>query len=149
MKKEKGFTLVELVISIALLSVVMVFLLNFLELISNEDDGVEKETLVQLDKMTVSKTINEDLHSDSISTLTCTSNVCTITTVGGKTKKLALNDNLLLYEDITSEKTIVILKRKLSVDYKISSEEKTYIRLITLTDETNADNNITFISKKS
>lgn len=146
---KKGFTLVELVISIALLSVVMVFLLNFLELISNEDDGVEKETLVQLDKMTVSKTINEDLHSDSISTLTCTSNVCTITTVGGKTKKLALNDNLLLYEDITSEKTIVILKRKLSVDYKISSEEKTYIRLITLTDETNADNNITFISKKS
>lgn len=146
---KKGFTLVELVISIALLSVVMVFLLNFLELISNEDDGVEKETLVQLDKMTVSKTINEDLHSDSISTLTCTSNVCTITTVGGKTKKLALNDNLLLYEDITSEKTIVILKRKLSVDYKISSEEKTYIRLITLTDETNADNTITFISKKS
>ncbi len=146
---KKGFTLVELVISIALLSVVMVFLLNFLELISNEDDGVEKETLVQLDKMTVSKTINEDLHSDSISTLTCTSNACTITTVGGKTKKLSLNDNLLLYEDITSEKTIVILKRKLSVDYKISSEEKTYIRLITLTDETNADNNITFISKKS
>lgn len=146
---KKGFTLVELVISIALLSVVMVFLLNFLELISNEDDGVEKETLVQLDKMTVSKTINEDLHSDSISTLTCTSNACTITTVGGKTKKLSLNDNLLLYEDITSEKTIVILKRKLSVDYKISSEEKTYIRLITLTDETNADNTITFISKKS
>lgn len=146
---KKGFTLVELVISIALLSVVMVFLLNFLELISNEDDGVEKETLVQLDKMTVSKTINEDLHSDSISTLTCTSNACTITTVGGKTKKLSLNDNLLLYEDITSEKTKVILKRKLSVDYKISSEEKTYIRLITLTDETNSDNNITFISKKS
>lgn len=146
---KKGFTLVELVISIALLSVVMVFLLNFLELISNEDDGVEKETLVQLDKMTVSKTINEDLHSDSISTLTCTSNTCTITTVGGKTKKLSLNDNLLLYEDITSEKTKVILKRKLSVDYKISSEEKNYIRLITLTDETNADNNITFISKKS
>lgn len=146
---KKGFTLVELVISIALLSVVMVFLLNFLELISNEDDGVEKETLVQLDKMTVSKTINEDLHSDSISTLTCTSNACTITTVGGKTKKLSLNDNLLLYEDITSEKTKVILKRKLSVDYKISSEEKTYIRLITLTDETNSDNNITLISKKS
>ncbi len=146
---KKGFTLVELVISIALLSVVMVFLLNFLELISNEDDGVEKETLVQLDKMTVSKTINEDLHSDSISTLTCTSNACTITTVGGKTKKLSLNDNLLLYEDITSEKTKVVLKRKLSVDYKISSEEKTYIRLITLTDETNADNNITLISKKS
>lgn len=146
---KKGFTLVELVISIALLSVVMVFLLNFLELISNEDDGVEKETLVQLDKMTVSKTINEDLHSDSISTLTCTSNACTITTVGGKTKKLSLNDNLLLYEDITSEKTIVILKRKLSVDYKISSEEKTYIRLITLTDETNSDNIITLISKKS
>lgn len=146
---KKGFTLVELVISIALLSVVMVFLLNFLELISNEDDGVEKETLVQLDKMTVSKTINEDLHSDSISTLACTSNACTITTVGGKTKKLSLNDNLLLYEDITSEKTKVILKRKLSVDYKISSEEKTYIRLITLTDETNADNTITFISKKS
>ena len=146
---KKGFTLVELVISIALLSVVMVFLLNFLELISNEDDGVEKKTLVQLDKMTVSKTINEDLHSDSISTLTCTSNACTITTVGGKTKKLSLNDNLLLYEDITSEKTKVILKRKLSVDYKISSEEKTYIRLITLTDETNSDNNITFISKKS
>lgn len=146
---KKGFTLVELVISIALLSVVMVFLLNFLELISNEDDGVEKETLVQLDKMTVSKTINEDLHSDSISTLTCTSNACTITTVGGKTKKLSLNDNLLLYEDITSEKTKVILKRKLSIDYKISSEEKTYIRLITLTDETNSDNNITFISKKS
>lgn len=146
---KKGFTLVELVISIALLSVVMVFLLNFLELISNEDDGVEKETLVQLDKMTVSKTINEDLHSDSISTLTCTSKACTITTVGGKTKKLSLNDNLLLYEDITSEKTKVILKRKLSVDYKISSEEKTYIRLITLTDETNSDNNITFISKKS
>ena len=146
---KKGFTLVELVISIALLSVVMVFLLNFLKLISNEDDGVEKETLVQLDKMTVSKTINEDLHSDSISTLTCTSNVCTITTVGGKTKKLSLNENLLLYEDITSEKTKVILKRKLSVDYKMSSEEKTYIRLITLTDETNADNNITFISKKS
>lgn len=146
---KKGFTLVELVISIALLSVVMVFLLNFLELISNEDDGVEKETLVQLDKMTVSKTINEDLHSDSISTLTCTSNACTITTVGGKTKKLSLNDNLLLYEDITSEKTKVILKRKLSIDYKISSEEKTYIRLITLTDETNADNTITFISKKS
>ena len=59
--KKNGFTLVELTISIALLSVVMIFLLNFLTLVKKEDIGIEETTNMEIDKSVISKTINSDI----------------------------------------------------------------------------------------
>ena len=47
---KKGFTLVELTISVALLSVVMIFLLNFLKQINEEDTGIDDVSYLILNK---------------------------------------------------------------------------------------------------
>ena len=61
--KKNGFTLVELTISIALLSVVMIFLLNFLKQINEEDTGIDDVSYLILNKNVISETINKDIHN--------------------------------------------------------------------------------------
>ena len=58
---KKGFTLIELSISVALLSVVIIYLLYFLKTVRDEDEGINAVTEMELDKAIISKTINSDI----------------------------------------------------------------------------------------
>lgn len=49
---KKGFTLIELSISVALLSVVIIYLLYFLKTVRDEDEGINA-VLKELDKASI------------------------------------------------------------------------------------------------
>lgn len=144
--KKSGFTLVELTISIALLSVVMVFLLNFLVLVKKEDTGISEVTDMELDKSIISKSINSDiLNNDYISSYNCTSSLCNITLNSGEKRTLEVNENIIKYTNASNNK--VLLSRKTSLNYSIKSEELTTIDKIILTSE-KSEYDILIISSK-
>ena len=144
--KKSGFTLVELTISIALLSVVMVFILNFLVLVKKEDTGISEVTDMELDKSIISKSINSDvLNNGYISSYSCTSSLCNITLNSGEKRTLEVNENIIKYTNASNNK--VLLSRKTSLNYSIKSEELTTIDKIILTSE-KSEYDILIISSK-
>ena len=103
--KKNGFTLVELTISIALLSVVMIFLLNFLTLVKKEDVGIEETTNMEIDKSVISKTINSDILKENyINTLSCTEVLCDITLKSGAKRSITIDGNVVKYTDTINNK---------------------------------------------
>ena len=94
---KKGFTLIELSISVALLSVVIIYLLYFLKTVRDEDVGINAVTEMELDKAIISKTINSDiLNEDNINNFTCLDGLCTIYYNSGKIKTLKVGDNTVI-----------------------------------------------------
>ena len=103
--KKNGFTLVELTISIALLSVVMIFLLNFLTLVKKEDVGIEEITNMEIDKSVISKTINSDILKENyINTFSCTEVLCDITLKSGAKRSITIDGNVVKYIDTINNK---------------------------------------------
>ena len=144
--KKNGFTLVELTISIALLSVVMVFLLNFLTLVKKEDVGIEETTNMEIDKSVISKTINSDILKENyISTLSCTDVLCNITLTSGAKRTITIDGNIVKYTDTIKNK--VLMSRKTNLSYTLKSESLTTIDKITFVTE-NTEYNIEIISSK-
>lgn len=60
MKNNKGFTLVELVISITLLSIVLVFMMKVLISLKNKEDANGINTKLLVNQTIISKTLNND-----------------------------------------------------------------------------------------
>ena len=144
--KKHGFTLVELTISIALLSVVMIFLLKFLVLVKKEDEGVSTVTDMELDKSIISKTINEDvLNEGYISSFTCNNSECSINLKSGKVRTLSSIDNTVKYIDTTNNK--VLMSRKTILNYSITSTKGSVIDKIILVND-KSEYNIEIISSK-
>lgn len=143
---KKGFTLVELVISIALLSVVMIFLINYLKLIKIEGEDISNNTEKLLDVNIVSKIINEDItNNNGINTITCNATTCTITLNTNANRSLIVDTNLITYKDLTNNK--ILLNRKMKSNYTLSYKEKTTIHEINIQGNT-INNIITITSKK-
>ena len=144
--KKNGFTLVELTISIALLSVVMIALLNFLLLIKKEDLGIETITFIELDKSIISKTINSDiLNENYINTISCTDSACDITLNTGVKRTISIEGNIIKYTDTTNNK--ILLSRKTNLTYTLKNENLTTIDKITFVTE-DSQYNIEIISSK-
>lgn len=144
--KKNGFTLVELTISIALLSVVMIFLLNFLTLVKKEDVGIEETTSMEIDKSVISKTINSDILKENyISTFSCTDVLCSVTLKSGAKRTITIDGNIVKYTDTTNNK--VLMSRKTNLSYTLKSTSLTTIDKITLVTE-NSEYNIEIISSK-
>ena len=144
--KKNGFTLVELTISIALLSVVMIFLLNFLTLVKKEDVGIEETTSMEIDKSVISKTINSDiLQENYINTFSCTDVLCSVTLKSGAKRTITIDGNIVKYTDTTNNK--VLMSRKTNLSYTLKSTSLTTIDKITLVTE-NSEYNIEIISSK-
>lgn len=145
---KKGFTLIELCISVALLSVVMIFLLQFLSYIKREDTGIEDETALILNKAIVSKTLNEEFSKmGSLQEVVCKNNLCNIKFMNDKDAELKISDNILLFKDITDDK--IIIKREMPVSYDIYYDEKETVDIIILKDPYNSENDIEIVSRKS
>ncbi len=144
--KKNGFTLVELTISIALLSVVMIFLLNFLTLVKKEDVGIEETTSMEIDKSVISKTINSDILKENyINTFSCTDVLCSVTLKSGAKRTITIDGNIVKYIDTTNNK--VLMSRKTNLSYTLKSTSLTTIDKITLVTE-NSEYNIEIISSK-
>ena len=144
--KKNGFTLVELTISIALLSVVMIFLLNFLTLVKKEDVGIEETTNMEIDKSVISKTINSDILKENyINKFSCTEVLCDITLKSGAKRSITIDGNVVKYIDTINNK--VLLSRKTSLPYTLKSTSLTTIDKITFVTK-NFEYNIEIISSK-
>ena len=144
--KKNGFTLVELTISIALLSVIMIFLLNFLTLVKKEDVGIEETTSMEIDKSVISKTINSDILKENyINTFSCTDVLCSVTLKSGAKRTITIDGNIVKYIDTTNNK--VLMSRKTNLSYTLKSTSLTTIDKITLVTE-NSEYNIEIISSK-
>ena len=144
--KKNGFTLVELTISITLLSVVMIFLLNFLTLVKKEDVGIEETTSMEIDKSVISKTINSDILKENyINTFSCTDVLCSVTLKSGAKRTITIDGNIVKYTDTTNNK--VLMSRKTNLSYTLKSTSLTTIDKITLVTE-NSEYNIEIISSK-
>ena len=111
---KKGFTLIELTISIALLSLIMAFLFNFLITIRKNEDGVKDDTEMVILRNTIS------CCSGYNCTYTCsatTDNVA-ISLGDDMVKKISLIKNsdgvydTIQYENITDTSNVIVEFRK-------------------------------------
>lgn len=144
---KKGFTLVELTISVALLSVVMIFLLNFLKQINEEDIGIDLVSNLILNKNVISETINKDIHNNGgIKNANCSNGVCNIVLATGE-RNITLINGTLTYSDTTNN--LILLKKEVNSNYSLNLTPKYTVYEILLEDYTNSENNIIFISRKS
>ncbi len=137
---KKGFTLIELTISIVLLSLIMVFMFNFLGEIRKNEDSIEDNTNMIILRNDISKYINEDIRNNlGIKDIKCCiDNICTyecsnnnyeygLHLNSGKIKRISLqksNDNsykILEYDDITDISDVKKeLRRKISNKYSFN-----------------------------
>ena len=119
MLNKKGFTLLEVTISIALLSVVMVFMFRLLNIVRKDENAISLTTELLLNKSILSKNLNESIKNrNGISNSSCTETTCTLTMKDGKELKLELTNNrtILTLTNITDNKKE--LSRKLPDNFK-------------------------------
>lgn len=127
---KKGFTLIELTISIALLSLIMAFLFNFLITIRKNEDGVKDDTEMVILRNTIAKYINEDIRKKRVTNISCCSGynctyTCSATTDNvaislgdDMVKKISLIKNsdgvydTIQYENITDTSNVIVEFRK-------------------------------------
>ena len=74
MFNKKGITLVEIIISVGLISVVMLFLFNLLLDMEYEDRHSSYLKENQVNRATIIKTVQEDLMANSLENVTTTNN---------------------------------------------------------------------------
>ena len=147
---RKGFTLIEISVSVALLSVVLLFVINMLTIIRNDEDNIAVDTKLELNKAIISKTINDDiLNNDGIKNVTCENELsCSLTlnkddalrkiyiTKGTDNKENALV-SVLNYEEIKEGNTNILFTRK------------TLINILTINVEEHPEYNIEIVSKNN
>lgn len=91
---KKGFTIVELIISVAILSIVLVFALNLLVVLKEKETSIDTDTDMVLNQAFVSKKINGDIvKNGGIKSLNCTTTKCDFTFNDEEKKTLTLTNN--------------------------------------------------------
>ena len=124
---KKGFTLVEVSISVGLLAVVMLFVVNFIVLIREDEDALGVETKLELNKALISSYINKDIkENDGISMLwKDTDNQIVIDLNNSERRKLLLERSggnvILKYRDYKNDN--LLFSRKSIDGYEMYFEE--------------------------
>ena len=91
---KKGFTIVELIISVAILSIVLVFALNLLVVLKEKETSIDTDIDMVLNQAFVSKKINGDIvKNGGIKSLNCTTTKCDFTFNNEEKKTLTLTNN--------------------------------------------------------
>lgn len=130
---KKGFTLVEVTISVALLSLIMVFMLKFISEIRRDEDDISISTDLLLNKAVISKTLNEDVkNSGGISSVTCNNSLCTFIFNNSKTKTLEVSGggSIIMYKNVTDNK--VEFSRKVPTGYTFTLNKAENSLVITI-----------------
>lgn len=156
--KKNGFTLIEIAISITLLSVVLLFVVNFLTFIRDDEGSISYETKLELTKNLVSKSINEDIKKNSgIKTLSCSEYSCLITLNNDEERSLSIDEEYsIIYNDLTNNKKIYSKAAPINyaknnnerLAYHIKNNSNSTFFIITIEVSNNSDFNIDIISKK-
>ncbi len=152
MKNKNGFTLIEIAISVTLLSVVMVFMIRFLSVIRKDEDGINTKTNMLINKTLVSKLINEDIRkNEGINNVTCTDNTCTLTLTNEETRTLTLSEDKkkITYTDTTDNQ--ILMSRKIEEDYTYNLEltNNDNLKLLKLKVPSHEEYNIEIVYYKS
>lgn len=107
MKKEKGFTLVEVIVSFSLMSVVMIYLLKTIAVISTEQTNILTLENYSVYESTVLKKIYKDINNaynidvkEENNNIVFTSNDFT-----SQNKTLKINDNGITYDNTVYDLT--------------------------------------------
>ena len=108
--KKKGFTMVELMVSVAVIAVVMVFLVNLLLDVKYDFTNELYNTSNQINRAEIIKTVHEDFNGKMLTN---------ITTTGSTTDKLVLN-----LESNNGEATLTVNSDN-SVAYKPTNASST------------------------
>lgn len=91
---KKGFTIIELIISVSILTIVMVFALNLLVVLKEQETSLDTDTDMILNQAFVSKKINGDIiKNGGIKLLNCTTTKCDFTFNNDVKKTLTLTNN--------------------------------------------------------
>ncbi len=133
MKKKNGFTLVEVSVSVALLSVIIIFVINFISLIRNNEDGVAADTALELDKQIISASINADVvDTGKVETVTCTENSCDINFQNGEKRNIKIEENgtKLIYTNKTTNKMIFTRRSEENNQYELELDNKAALYII-------------------
>ena len=127
MKKEKGFTLVEVIVSFSLMSVVMIYLLKTIAVISTEQTNILTLENYSVYESTVLKKIYKDINNaynidvkEENNNIVFTSNDFT-----SQNKTLKINDNGITYDN-----TVYDLPEGTKVDsnnYSLIKQDNYYI----------------------
>lgn len=117
---KKGFTMTELIVSIAIIAVVMIFLVNLLVDIRYDNKNELYDTKNQINRAEILKTIQNDLDGK---------NITSITDNGSTQDKLVININ-------TDKGNVQINASSNSISYKSSDNKTTKWTLEKNNDET-------------
>lgn len=153
MRNKKGFTLIEVAISVTLLSVVMVFMIKFVSIIKSDEDLIDIETDLILNKTIISRTIHEDIIlANGIASLNCLTNTkCTIELNNGESRNLEIimDGTTLVYKNTSNDE--ILLSKKNPNDYKFSlnKNETAYLYLLNIGVDSHPEYNIEIVNKKS
>ena len=148
---KKGFTLLEVTISIALLSFVMVFMFRLLNMVRKDENAISLTTELLLNKSILSKNLNESIKkSKGISSSTCTETLCTFNMNDGTTKDLKLTNNNTVIEliDTTNNQKEVVRELPNDFNYKIRRVDNEYLTLITIIVNSHEEYNVEIVDKK-
>ncbi len=148
MRNKNGFTLIEISISVTLLSVVMVFMFKFLDIIRKDEVGMSDKTDMLINKTLISKTINEDIRASlGINNIECIDNSCTLVLNNDESKVIELSKDkrTLTYKNITTDE--VILRRKTSDGYiyNLSLKQNDSLKLIEIGIDSHEEYNVEIV----
>lgn len=151
MLNKKGFTLLEITISVALLSLVMVFMFKLLNTVRKDENVISQTTELLLNKSILSKNLNESIKkSEGITSSECTETTCTFNMKDGTTKELKLTNNKTVVEltDTTNNLKEVVRKLPNDYTYKIRRVDNEFLTLITLIVVSHEEYNVEIVDNK-
>ncbi len=148
---KKGFTLVEVTISVALLSLVMVFMLRFISDIRRNEDSISMTTDLLLNKTIIARSLNEDIKkSEGISSSICTSSKCTLVLGNDKTKTIEISGEgrIVTYKNETDGKVDLTRRLPEGYTYSLSKIENDLVTVIKISVSSNPEYNIEIVDDK-
>lgn len=149
---KKGFTLIEIAISVSLLSLVMVFMIKLVSIIRTDEDSISLETDLILAKTIISRTINDDIKSSNgIKNVSCTDTKCTINLNNDTTKTIEIKNEgtTLEYKNTTTNKLELTRKLPNNYTFSLNKSETTYLTIIEIEVVSHPEYNIEIVDKKS
>lgn len=144
MLTKKGMSLIEIIISIALISVVVIFMYKLLLDVNNEMTNNTFAISNQQNRLEIIKTIENDLIKANITSLNKNNNTITLTDNASKTYTISYDDPSLSYNNGIPYKWTInnasIEINKVSICYN-NNILKINIMVTTLNDYNSNDNN--------
>lgn len=105
---HKGFTLIELTISLVLLTVVLLFVMNFLNIIKSDESNASFDNQIIVNTSLISENINRDVkEAGGISSSNCSKNVNSPTETSCN---MVLKDGSVRIFEISSDKKTLYYK---------------------------------------